>query len=348
MQYHETPERSAELLRKALPLMSRQAAALHPLSYAVWYAYVADPTSPLHQDVDLHLARHGTLDEPATVALYRRHLADFDSGTAVRVAEGLQQVIGGISASAALANDQTASYGHTLERAAAELATVNRDVGGATHERPPAMLDELLAHTQQMRQAMARLQNKLADNQREIESLRYEVRQARRESLVDALTGLPNRRAFDQQLASCVAAAATLPDSRLPCLVIADLDRFKQINDSFGHGFGDQVLRTVAQAIKALIAEPVMAARIGGEEFAVLLPAATLGEARDLAERLRATVAASRVRRKGHDESIMRITVSLGVTAWRNGDSIVAFVERADQALYASKTGGRDRLTVKA
>jgi diguanylate cyclase len=66
MEYHDTVERSTELLRKALPLMSRQAAALHPVSYAVWYAYVADVNSPLHQALDAHLAAHGVLDEAAT------------------------------------------------------------------------------------------------------------------------------------------------------------------------------------------------------------------------------------------------------------------------------------------
>ena len=76
MEYHDTVERSTDLLRKALPLMSRQAAALHPVSYAVWYAYVADVELAAAPALDKHLAVHGVLDEAATEALYRRHLAE--------------------------------------------------------------------------------------------------------------------------------------------------------------------------------------------------------------------------------------------------------------------------------
>ncbi len=343
MQYHESPERSTVLLRLALPMMSRQAAALHPLSYAVWYAYVADASSPLRHDVDKHLARHGTLDEAATEALYRRHVADFDPGAATRVSDGLNQLIGGVSASAALANDQTARYGHTLEKAAASLAQASQQ--GQT-EGSPEMLSDLISHTQQMQDSMSRLQHKLAQSQREIDGLRDEVRRAREESMADALTGLANRRAFDQRLAACLTAAELVPGLTLPCMLMADLDNFKQINDSFGHGFGDQVLRAVAQVLKTLVAEPVMSARVGGEEFAVLIPAITLDEARQLAERIRATVAASRIRRKGQEDVITRVTISLGVAEFQAGDSPTALLDRADAALYASKTGGRDRVSV--
>lgn len=361
MQYPHSPERSTELLRQALPLMSRQSAALHPMSYAVWYAYVADSASPLRQAVDRHLAQRGTLDEATTERLYQHYLAnDFDPQVALRVSEGLQQLIGGMSAQAALATDQTSRYGLTLERMAAELAQRGQ---GLEHVRghaqppdalsadaavmvaPPAMLEELMAHTQQMQTDMARLQQRLADSQREIDQLRNEVRRAREESLVDALTGLPNRRAFDHQLAACLAGASSGTAPR-PCLLMMDLDHFKRINDTYGHPFGDQVLRAVAQVLQTLVREPALAARVGGEEFAVLLPDTALDQAQAMAERLRATVAASRVRRKGHDEPIERITLSLGVASWRRGDAAEAFIDHADRALYTAKAAGRDRVWV--
>jgi len=157
MEYQDTVERSTELLRKALPLMSRQAAGLHPVSYAVWYAYVAEPGSALHQAVDAHLAQHGTLDEAATEALYRRHLApESDDAAVQRVTDGMQLLLEGMSASAAAAGDQTARYGHTLERLSAELGP-----GGAGAAPRPAALQEVLEHTLQMQQAMVRLQQRL-------------------------------------------------------------------------------------------------------------------------------------------------------------------------------------------
>jgi len=356
MEYHDTVERSTELLRKALPLMSRQAAGLHPVSYAVWYAYVADAQSALHREVDAHLAQHGTLDEAATEALYRRHLMARGPDEAVvqRVTDGVQQLLDGMSDSAAAAGDQTARYGHTLERLSAELGPDQ-----AHPDQRPAALQEVLEHTQQMQQAMTRLQQRLDESRREIRHLRDEVRRARQESLVDALTTLANRRAFDRRLAACLAADAAVlgaPPAGAPVsLVVLDIDHFKRVNDSFGHAFGDQVLRAVAQVMSTLCPDGGLAARIGGEEFALVLPGRSLEQARALAERLRATVAASRIRRKGvagdgqaaAPDDIQRITVSLGVAVHAGGDeSAAAFADRADRALYAAKQGGRDRVVV--
>ena len=353
MEYHDTVERSTELLRKALPLMSRQAAALHPVSYAVWYAYVADVNSPLHKALDRHLAEHGVLDEAATEALFRRHLADPGADTAGQVADGVAHLLDGMQASAAAAGDQTARYGDTLQRLSAALGPAN----SAPASPPP--LDEALAHTVQMQAALARLQKELAESQREIDSLRDEVRRARQESLVDALTMLANRRAFDRRLASCLAAdAAVIGRSATGapvCLLMIDIDHFKRVNDSYGHAFGDQVLRAVAQVLKALTPEGGLAARVGGEEFALLLPGMPVAPARALAETLRATVAASRIRRKGGDAD-EHITVSLGVAQFLqrhptqgltvDDEAPADFVDRADRALYAAKQAGRDRVVV--
>ena len=133
MEYHDTVERSTELLRKALPLMSRQAAALHPLSYAVWYAYVADVNSPLHQALDAHLAVHGVLDEAATEALYRRHLADPDTDTAQHVTDDVGRLLDGMQASAAAAGDCCrASSSKTCATALAWPASCTATARGTT------------------------------------------------------------------------------------------------------------------------------------------------------------------------------------------------------------------------
>src|ERR1700749_2087291 len=89
-------ERSTELLRQALPWMSRQQAGLHPVSYAVWFDYVAQTNAPLRAAIDEHLAREGSLDEFATQALFKRHVADVDPETAQRMVDQMQRVLGGI------------------------------------------------------------------------------------------------------------------------------------------------------------------------------------------------------------------------------------------------------------
>ena len=362
--YEHSVERSTELLRKALPLMSKQAAALHPTSYAVWYAYVSDEKSPLHQALDAHLASHGSLDEAATEAMYRRHLTAPQELSPItpsdmpseQMATELQRLLDGMQASATAAGNETARYGQSLQQLSAALGP---DASSAT---PPA-LDMVREHTLQMQSALTQLQRQLAESQREINTLRDEVRSARKESLIDALTGLSNRRAFDRQLGTCLAtdvAAARLgaePSLAPVCLLMIDIDRFKRVNDTYGHAFGDQVLRAVGQVLKALAPEGSLVARVGGEEFALLLPAMGLEPAHALAEKLRVTVAASRIRRKGSNDAAERITISLGLALHARsrgsdaspGDEAPAeFYERADRALYAAKQGGRDRVEVAA
>lgn len=347
MNYSDSVERSTEYLRQALPLMSRQAAALHPMSYAVWYDYVAKRTPALIADVDAHLGKHGKLDEASTQSLFRKHVMDIDPQEARKVAEGFQRILTGMAESAAEAGDQTAKYGHSLARLNNILLAEDPHQSAET----PQAVAEILQGTREMGEAMAGLQRSLEASQREINVLREEVLRARNDSLVDSLTGLANRRAFDQQLAVCLAGAQMAQDegrADAPCLVTTDIDHFKRINDTYGHSFGDQVLRAVAQVLKACAGKDVMAARVGGEEFAILLPGGALQDATTLAEKIRSAVAKCRIRRQGVDETLANVTVSLGVTPYRIGEEVREFIDRADRALYASKTAGRNRVTVMA
>ncbi len=334
VKYTETIDRSAELLRLAIPLMSRQAAALHPVSYAVWYEYVAHTNKPLKEAVDEALRLHGRLDEAKTYAIHRQHVADVNPETAERVASGFDRILSDMAASATRVGDQTLQYARALD--------VLRD--GLSEEVSEAV-EEILDHTTAMTQVVQVLQRQLEESHREIMDLRSEVHRAQRESLVDALTGLANRRAFDQRLATCLldesGRAASGPQA---CLIVADIDHFKSINDRYGHGFGDQVLQALAQMMKALVPETALAARIGGEEFAILLPKTNVLQAEELAEQIRSTISMSRIRR-GRDETLQSVTVSLGVASARPAETPDGLLARADTALYASKQAGRNRVT---
>jgi len=213
------------------------------------------------------------------------------------------------------------------------------------------MVRELLDSTREVRASLQQLQGRLDSSQNEIRLLRAEVQKARADALVDALTGLANRRAFEQQLSQCTASHRG-PNSTAdagqpaPCLVLGDIDFFKRVNDSFGHQFGDHVLRAVAQTLKGVAAHDSLPARVGGEEFALLLPRAQLAEAESVAEQMRASVAASRIRPAQTQAALERITISMGVTQMHPGESANDFFARADRALYASKRCGRNCVTV--
>lgn len=156
-------------------------------------------------------------------------------------------------------------------------------------------------------------------------------------SETDMLSGLLNRGGFEKQAELAIQAAVRLGASI--SLVISDLDRFKAINDTFGHASGDRVIVNFAAFIRATIAEHHLAGRIGGEEFAVLLPGANVVAARLFAESARNSFPAMAI--EGLPES-RRVTASYGVAEWVSGESFPELFARADKALYLAKDSGRD------
>ena len=160
-------------------------------------------------------------------------------------------------------------------------------------------------------------------------------------AVTDPLTGLHNRRYCDARLVDMMAHAEAV--GRPLMLMMIDLDDFKLVNDRFGHAAGDRMLAEVAERLRASLRDRDLLARIGGEEFLAAMPEMPAAAAASVAERVRAAVAAPPFTVSGQDE--VTLTVSIGISAHRAGESAAAFFDRADQALYASKSGGRNRVT---
>ena len=328
----EAATRCTEILRAALPQMTRQTAGAHPISYAVWFEHVA-ALNPSLSTALLDATRGGRLlDEAAISTLYNQHIADAREKINQSAADGIRRVMSEMASSAREVGAETSRYGESLERLGAEIS--GDSLAGLA-------LRQLLEHTEQMQRAVSSLNARLESSQKEIDNLRAQVNRARSEAMVDALTGLANRRSFDRAL----AAALGQPFDSM-ALLVADIDWFKKINDTYGHPFGDTVLRLVAQAVQGCMSGDMMMARVGGEEFAVLAPGLRRAEAQQLADRIRTTVAASRIKRKDQAQPIGNITLSLGVALRSPNDSADSWFERADRALYLSKAGGRNRVTL--
>jgi diguanylate cyclase (GGDEF)-like protein len=166
----------------------------------------------------------------------------------------------------------------------------------------------------------------------------YSLRDAEARASTDALTGLPNRRYFDEYLG--LLGRRRRAEDRLGVLMI-DIDRFKRLNDTFGHAVGDHVLREVAQAIAAAVRDDDVPARFGGEEFAVLLRSPSREIAMEVGERVRRAVANLDLRRMG----VPGVSVSVGVAVADEPDvPVETVVNDADRALYRAKRAGRDRV----
>jgi len=179
----------------------------------------------------------------------------------------------------------------------------------------------------------------LLERTQQLVLLRQRIDRLRADADLDALTGLANRRRFRVALAREVERWRRY---RVPCaLLMLDIDHLKRINDQFGHPAGDAVIRQIAQTLKEVSRDNDTAARLGGEEFALLLAGVDLQKAAAAAERLRAVLGGQRV------EGIGIVTVSIGVAACpENATSERMLYSASDSALYVSKNSGRDRVSV--
>lgn len=179
------------------------------------------------------------------------------------------------------------------------------------------------------------MQEKLDTVQRELDTVRSEAS-------TDPLTGLANRRLFEQCLSEFVARAAATRAQLI--LIVCDIDDFKRFNDMHGHLVGDQVLRYVARVLLAQVRDGDVVARCGGEEFAVILPDCELDGALAIAERIRATLAGKVITKRSTKERIGSVSLSLGVQPFRPGMAAADFFDAADKLLYTAKRTGKNRV----
>lgn len=182
---------------------------------------------------------------------------------------------------------------------------------------------------------------------KKVETLNLELEKARAESLIDGLTGAYNRLAFDRYMISLVERNA---DRRHPfSLLFLDIDNFKDINDTYGHPIGDRVILALIQKCREITRKDDYIARFGGDEFAIVMPKASIRNASKKAKQLAKVVAGTRYAvNTDEDSHDLSFTVSVGVSAYRKGDTALNLTERADKALYMAKHSGKARVVIES
>ena len=188
-----------------------------------------------------------------------------------------------------------------------------------------------------------RLEAELRGSSAELAKLRGQLRGAVHDALTDPLTGLANRRSFDLELRVVAACASRSSPAHL---VMADIDYFKRVNDTRGNDLGGEVLRIVGEVLLANVRRDSLVARVGGDEFGILLPRASPHYTAAIATRLCELLASRPLVVRGSPEVVERITLSIGVAGWHAGESSAEWYARADAALYEAKRRGRNRVSI--
>lgn len=320
--------------------MAKYGLAATPVNYAVFYEYVAEANPELKSGLDQLIQGQEEITNAEVEQLYDKYLTSVQSNRANTYSEQVIGLVEKMFDSAGAAGDEASRFSRTLEDFGEGL---QNDSSDAIQLR---IIENLIDDTRSMQTATRDLQQQLEDSKREINELRGELRSVRKESLLDPLTGLLNRKGLDEELGKLVSASDMMVDGR--CLLMVDIDHFKSVNDTYGHLIGDKVIQFVALSLKKQVKGKDTVARFGGEEYAILLADTSLDGALAVAENIRSYVEKTRIKRSGSGEPIGQITVSVGVSRFRRGESAQEFVGRADEALYRSKNDGRNRVSAES
>ncbi len=330
-----------QLSRQTLDLMERHEVPPTAQNYEVWLSFQMGANNDLRTAILSRIEAGDPFDAAINRELHSRFFSnDRMSGALLATGENIQREMNEVVSALQVAGERTGAYGVTLHRASSGMDQ------GIDVKTMKDIVSGLAAATKEMADHNKTLTSRLRDSTRELDQLRTTLTQVRIDSLTDGLTGLANRKMFDETLNRRVLEASH--DQTSMCLLMCDIDHFKKFNDTWGHQTGDQIIRFVAAALKKGALADYLVARYGGEEFAIVMPRTSLAEARNVAETVRQAIESKKLYRRSTSEDLGRITISLGIAKLRTGEQSDALLGRADACLYASKRQGRNRVTTDA
>lgn len=331
--YDHEFQQASENLRRALPLVNQHKTPVNPVNYAVWYEYVSGDNADLTSAIDTRLHKNEPITAEVTQYLYEKYVLMDMPERINHTNNGLKLVVDNTLENINRAEVRATHCASGLSQSQTLLESCN-DI-----QQLKGLVTEILSNTQQLTESSHELKSELQRSTEEIMKLREELEAVKHSARTDGLTGLLNRGTFDREL-----SLLCRENDLVMSLALFDLDYFKQLNDNFGHLVGDKVLQYFAAMLNEFCDDVHIAARFGGEEMAMIFLHSNLEQTFVLAETIRQKFAESRLKKKGSDQSIGQVTVSVGISSLQPGDTPRTLLERADQALYKSKAEGRNRV----
>lgn len=327
-------------VRLILPLMSKYSVPITPRNFTVWYEYISGDNNELRKTIDAMLAKEEKFTEERNETLYRQFFEEKDEKQLAKLRQDLQKFLETILREISGMSGQTERYEGVVAKSVDKLS------GNVSIPTIRKVVNEIIVETKKIGNFGKAIKEKLLETTEELETLQQEFERAKVEASVDFLTSVANRKAFDEALVTFAGDADS--DGSDLCLLLIDIDHFKNFNDNFGHIVGDEVLKFVTKRIKEMVKGRDFLARFGGEEFVVILPQTSLPGAKTVAENIRCFFAQAKLKSTVSSKKLGGITVSIGAACYRPGEPLEDFINRSDKALYFAKNTGRNRVATES
>jgi diguanylate cyclase len=308
-----------------------------PEIYELWYVFFSGQVPEVKKQLDALIKTDKEIKVEHLKELHLKYVSDEKNAEMVEKAGNqINSTIKSVAGAMKNVKDATSNYSGKLDGVSKQMETAD------TPEQMKSVLNTVISDTKNMLEQNQKVEQQLDNSTKVIEQLQRDLESVRKEAMTDGLTGLSNRKAFDQEINRIANEAQA--EGEIFTLLMLDIDHFKSFNDNFGHQIGDQVLRLVAHTLTEGVKGRDMAARYGGEEFSIILPGTPLEAGITVGNALRKAVATKDVVNRNTGETLGRITMSVGVAEFSSGEEVEQLIERADAALYTAKHNGRNQV----
>lgn len=316
--------------------MMKHHVAATPANYALWYTYVDNTIPRLNQEMDVVLDNFGLCPPASGDYLYKQFIASKAETSVGDLRANIELLVSEVASSMSDTMTDTTAFEAIIDKSFRDLERVENE--NLSIEEVMTLIRQLVSESRDIRHSTRFLNSQLKNASEEITRLKTQLAEVQKDALFDGLSGLYNRRSFDDDLSAMLHAQQSIS------IVLLGIDHFKTYNDDFGHLFGDTVIRALAKRIQSSCREGITAYRFGGEEFALLVPNRSLRSARQFADALRRSIEKLSVRDRRTGMQVGNITASFGVAESEPNDTLDMLIDRADKMLYEAKNLGRNRV----
>ncbi|GAA4453221.1 GGDEF domain-containing protein [Novipirellula rosea] len=324
------------IAKKALRYVGQFNTPPTPEVYEVWYRFAEGNTGGLHERLSHVVDGPESVTVQQLQSLHQQFCQSADNDDLQDgIRRDLEQELQNLQLAINRQVDAGAEYGNSIEQTNRDLASPD-----ITPQKFGSCVAEMLERNECMQSQLEEMRAQLNESQSQMGTLKRNLAISQKLTMTDPLTGVGNRRCFDSLMETAIRGRDSDASGEV-ALLLVDLDKFKDVNDMLGHAVGDSLLKFIASNIQKLN-ENATVARYGGDEFGVFLRTVEAQDALDFAQEICCSLVESRFKHEESDQTLQRVTASIGVAILRDSDTSESWFHRADKLLYCAKQDGRN------